>query len=184
MRCLAQQQWRICQLVLAFCNIVLCVLSLGWAEKLTKFTFGFRSKVNFCPSQHCNFFHCKRHIDSLCFYLGRTPAVVFMMDWSIILTGSPWQSLQSKLPGQWNLRMAWRWDSSLEAAGILVVTKSIPGLILYPWGVGWSRRQCWCHVWTHVRPNSNSAEFHASVVLNYSCYGVRISNWFRSISSS
>ena len=39
----------------------------------------------------------------------------------------------------WNLRMAWGQESSLEAAGTLVVAASNPGSILHhPGGAGWS----------------------------------------------
>ena len=44
-------------------------------------------------------------------------------------------------------------------------------------GVGWSWGQCGCHRDPLVRPNSNSAEFRASVVLNHSCYVVLGLNW-------
>ena len=55
-----------------------------------------------------------------------------------------------------------------------------------PWGGGWSRKRCSCHeslaatqllgilYFIPVRPNSNSAEFHTLVVLNYSCCGAGI----------
>ena len=44
-------------------------------------------------------------------------------------------------------------------------------------GAGWSWRQCGCHRDPLVRPNSYSAEFRASVVLNHSCYVVLGLNW-------
>ena len=63
----------------------------------------------------------------------------------------------------------------MEAAGALgaaaPILESIPNP---PGGAGWSWGQCGCQKRSPVRPNSNSAEFRASVVLNYSCCGVRI----------
>ena len=59
----------------------------------------------------------------------------------------------------------------LEPAGVLRATApslgSIPNLSR---GAVWSLGQCSCHRDPPVRQNSNSAEFHASVVLNHSCY--------------
>ena len=43
-----------------------------------------------------------------------------------------------------------------------------------PWGCGLVLGAVWLSKRSPVRPNSNSAEFRASVVLNYSCCGVRI----------
>ena len=43
-----------------------------------------------------------------------------------------------------------------------------------PWSVGWSRRQCSGLLLTPVRSNSKSAKFHSSLLLNYSCFGVKI----------
>ena len=43
--------------------------------------------------------------------------------------------------------------------------------------LGRSWRQCTCNRDHPVRPNSNSAEFRASVVLNHSCYVVLGLNW-------
>ena len=56
----------------------------------------------------------------------------------------------------------------MEAAGALRATQPNLGL---SWG------QCGCHRDPLVRPNSKSAEFRASVVLNYSCYVVLGLNW-------
>ena len=59
------------------------------------------------------------------------------------------------LPGGW-------------AAGTLVAAAPSPGSILHHSGVaGWPWGQCGCHK-DPVRLNSNSAEFCALVVLNYS----------------
>ena len=41
-----------------------------------------------------------------------------------------------------------------------------------PWGAGWFWVGCGCHKVPIYRPNSNSAEFRAWVVLNYSSYVV------------
>ena len=46
-----------------------------------------------------------------------------------------------------------------------------------PGGADWSWGQCGCHRDPPVRPNSKSAEFRASVVLNHSCYVVLGLNW-------
>ena len=43
-----------------------------------------------------------------------------------------------------------------------------------PWGCGLILGAVWLSKRSPVRPNSNSAEFRASVALNYSCCGVRI----------
>ena len=56
----------------------------------------------------------------------------------------------------------------MEAAGALRV--AAPNL-----GLSWE--QCGCHRDPPVRPNSNSAEFRALVVLNHSWYVVLGLNW-------
>ena len=66
----------------------------------------------------------------------------------------------------------------LEAAGAL--RAAAPNLVSIPnpsWGAGWSWEPCGCHRDPLVRPNSYSAEFRASVVLNHSCYVVLGLNW-------
>ena len=62
--------------------------------------------------------------------------------------------------------MVLEWESSLEAARALRVATPSIGV----WG-------CGCHRGSPVRLNSRSAEFHASVVLNHSCYVVLGLNW-------
>ena len=61
----------------------------------------------------------------------------------------------------------------MEAAGALGVAapilESIPNP---PGGAGWSWVGCGCHKVPDFKPNSNSAEFCAWVVLNYSSYMV------------
>ena len=61
----------------------------------------------------------------------------------------------------------------MEAAGALgaaaPILESIPNP---PWSAGWSWVGCGCHKVPNFRPNSNSAKFHAWVVLNYSSYVV------------
>ena len=75
--------------------------------------------------------------------------------------------------GRWNLRIAPGWEFSLEAAGTHVVAAPSPGSILHhSGGAGWSGGQCGCQKGPSVTPNSNSAEFRAWVVLNYSSYVV------------
>ena len=65
------------------------------------------------------------------------------------------------------------WESSLEAAGALrAAAPSLGSILNPPGGAGWSWRQCGCHRDLPVRPNSKSAEFGASGVLNHSCYVV------------
>ena len=59
-------------------------------------------------------------------------------------------------------------ESSLEAAGALSAAAPSLGSILGS-VVG--------HRDPPVRPNSNSAEFHASLVLNHNCYVVLGLNW-------
>jgi len=50
------------------------------------------------------------------------------------------------LLARWSLRMAWGWESSLEAAGTLVAAAPSPGSILHhPGGAGWSWGRCGCH---------------------------------------
>ena len=56
----------------------------------------------------------------------------------------------------------------MEAAGALRVAAPKPRI---------NPRRCGCHRDPPVRPNSNSAEFRASVVLNHSCYVVLGLNW-------
>ena len=56
----------------------------------------------------------------------------------------------------------------MEATGAL--RAAAPNL-----GLSWGR--CGCHRDPLVRPNSNSAEFRTSVVLNHSCYVVLGLNW-------
>ena len=79
-------------------------------------------------------------------------------------TGSLWQGLYSKLLGLCNLRRAREQESSLETAGIIVVTALSPGSFLIPsWGVSWSQGWCSCHMdpfQTKIQP----ARFRASVV--------------------
>ena len=66
----------------------------------------------------------------------------------------------------------------MEAAGALTVaTPNLVSILNPPGGAGWSWGQCGCHRDPLVRPNSNSAEFYASVVLNHSCYVVLGLNW-------
>ena len=64
----------------------------------------------------------------------------------------------------------------MEAAGTLVVAAPSPGSILHHQSVlgnlGWLWGRFGCQKMTNVRPNSNSAEFHAKVILNYSSYVV------------
>ena len=61
----------------------------------------------------------------------------------------------------------------MEAAGALVAAAPILESILHHPGVaGWSWDRCGCHKDPNFRPNSNSAEFRAWVVLNYSSYVV------------
>jgi len=56
------------------------------------------------------------------------------------------------------------------ALGVTVpILESIPYL---PGDAGWSWVGCGCHNVPIYRPNSNSAEFHAWVVFNYSSYVV------------
>ena len=70
-------------------------------------------------------------------------------------------------------------ESSLEAAGALVAAAPILESITNPsGGAGWSWGRHCCHRDPPVRPNSNSAEFHALVVL----YGVKIELTVRSTS--
>ena len=61
----------------------------------------------------------------------------------------------------------------MEAAGALgaaaLILESIPNPLR---GAGWSWVGCGCHKVSIYRPNSNSAEFCAWVVLNYSSYVV------------
>ena len=61
---------------------------------------------------------------------------------------------------------------SLEAAGTLVVAAPSPGSILHHPGVRVGHGGGVVVIRTPVRPNSNSAEFRAWVVLNYSSYVV------------
>ena len=69
-------------------------------------------------------------------------------------------------------------ESSLEAAGALRAAAPILGSVPNPSeGAGWSWGQCGYHRDPPVRPNSKSAEFRASVVLNHSCYVVLGLNW-------
>ena len=83
-----------------------------------------------------------------------------------------------KLLQGWNLRMARGQDFSLEAAGALRAAAPSLGSIPIPsGGAGWSWGRCGCHRAPPVSPNSRSAEFHASVVLNHSCYVVLGLNW-------
>ena len=66
----------------------------------------------------------------------------------------------------------------MEAAGALVAAAPILESILHhPGGAGWSWVGCGCHKDPNFRPNSNSAEFRAWVVLNYSSYVVLGLNW-------
>ena len=77
--------------------------------------------------------------------------------------------LQKNVVLKWN-----RW----HCEGALRVTVSSQGLIPNPpGGVNWSWGQCGFHRDPLVRPNSSSAEFYASVVLNHSCYMVLGLNW-------
>ena len=66
----------------------------------------------------------------------------------------------------------------MEAAGALGAAAPILESISNPpGGAGWSWVGCGCHGDPPVRPNSNSAEFRSSVVLNHSCYEVLGLNW-------
>ena len=65
-----------------------------------------------------------------------------------------------------------------EAAGALrAAAPSLGSIPISPGGVIWSWGQYSCHRDSLVRPNSSSAEFCASVVLNHSCYVVLGLNW-------
>ena len=66
----------------------------------------------------------------------------------------------------------------LEAAGALrAAAPNLGSISNPPEGASWSWGQCGCHRDPPVRPNSNSAEFRAPVVLNHSCYVVLELNW-------
>ena len=66
----------------------------------------------------------------------------------------------------------------MEAAGALGAAAPILESISNPpGGAGWSWVGCGCHKVPIYRPNSNSAEFCAWVVLNYSSYVVLGENW-------
>ena len=74
--------------------------------------------------------------------------------------------------------MARAFELSLEAAWFFrVVAPNLGSIPNPPGGAGWSWGWCGCHRDPLVRPNSNSAEFRASVVLNHSCYVVLGLNW-------
>ena len=61
----------------------------------------------------------------------------------------------------------------MEAAGALGAAAPILESIQNPpGGTGWSWVRCGCHKVPNFRPNSNSAEFRAWVVLNHSSYVV------------
>ena len=69
-------------------------------------------------------------------------------------------------------------ESFLEAASAPRATAPSLGLIPNsPGDVGWSWRRCSCHRDPPVRPNSNSAEFCSSAMLNHSDYVVLGLNW-------
>ena len=66
----------------------------------------------------------------------------------------------------------------MKAAGTLVAASLSPGSILHHPGVRVGHGGSSVVVKRAlVRPNSNSAEFRASVVLNHSCYVVLGLNW-------
>ena len=73
--------------------------------------------------------------------------------------------------------MARGWEplSPIEAPGTLFVAAPGSGSILNPPGVLVSLGGSVVVIRITVRPNSTSPEFRASVVLNYSCYGVMVS---------
>ena len=85
-----------------------------------------------------------------------------------------WESVVGSVI-QPNVIVALGWESSLEAAGALRAAAPSLGSIPNPsGGAGWSWGQCGCHRDPPVRPNSRSAEFCTSVVLDHSCCVVRI----------
>ena len=70
------------------------------------------------------------------------------------------------------------WESSLEAARALkAAAPSLGSIPNPPGGAGWSWGRCGCHRDPPVRPNSRSAEFCVSMVLNHCCYVVLGLNW-------
>ena len=70
--------------------------------------------------------------------------------------------------------MTWGWESSLEDAGNPVAAAPSLGSILHHPGVRVDHVGSVVVERTLMRPSSNSSKFHASVVLNYSCFGFRI----------
>ena len=68
--------------------------------------------------------------------------------------------------------------ASMEAAGALRVTApSLGSFLNTSGGAGWSWGRYSCHRDPPLRPNSNSAEFRSSVMLNHSNYVVLGLNW-------
>ena len=110
----------------------------------------------------------------------------YLISQKLFLGGSSWL-LAGARSGQCNRSYCeagiWGWHEdgsppALEAAGALRAAAPSLGLIPNPsGGTGWSWRRCDCLRDPPFRPNSNSAEFRALVVLNHSCYVVLGLNW-------